>query len=264
MTRARRTAAVALVAVLAAWLAALLVLDVVLAPREARGTERRLAESLHGSASVGDVHVSLVRGALELETFAVRRDDAIGHLALDVRSVRCELAPLGLALVDRGCRSLDLRGIRLEVTAAALLQIEHPQHAPPHAHRVVIDDAELRFSPSAFASELGAIRIAIDHAEAGDTVLRTPLSWLFAVDQLDARLELPAGITLGVSYARGVLAVAGALFGSDPVELAVDLPSASGARDGKAELALLVEVGTQIAERVVAKRAADWLRSALH
>ena len=262
--RRRRAAAIAVAAIVVAWLVALLVLDAVLAPGEARDTELRLAESLHGSASVGDVNLSLVCGALELDAVAVHRDDVLGHLALDVHTVRCDLPPLGMALVDRACRTLAVRGTRIDVTAAALLQIEHPRHEPIRARRVVIDDAELDFAPSAFVPELGAIRVVIDHAEAGDTVLRTPLSWLFALEQLRARLELPAGIALRVSYMHGVLAVAGALFGSEPVELAIDLPSAAAARDGKAELALLVEVGKQIAERVVARRAADWLRSALH
>jgi hypothetical protein len=243
-----------------AWLAALLVLDDVLAPRQARGTEARLTESLHATTTVGEAELELVRGALELDALAVRRDDVVGHLALDIGSVRCELLPLGLALVDGDCRELAVRGTRLDVNAAALLQIAHPKRPPIHARRVVVDDGVLVFAPSAFAPGLGRIEIAIDHAVAGETVLRTPLSWLFSLEELRAHLELPAGISLQVTYGRGTLAVAGTLFGSEPVELPIELPHAGVASDGKAELALLVATGKQIAERLVEKRADDWLR----
>jgi hypothetical protein len=87
------------------------------------------------------------------------------------------------------------------------------------------------------------------------------LSWLFALDELRAKLELPGDIALRVSYAGGILAVSGALFGSQPVELPIELPRAALAGDAKAEVALLATVGKQIAERVVAKRASDWLRA---
>jgi hypothetical protein len=258
-----RIAALALAALVGAWLVTLVVLDSVLASRQANGTKARLGESLHGHSEVASANLALVRGELDLDGLSVHRDDALGHLALEIDRIRCDLPPLGWALVDGTCRELAIRKTRLDVSAAALLQIEHPRQAPVHARRIVVDDAELHFAASAFAPSLGAIHVAIDHAEAGDTVLRTPLSWVFALERLTARIELPADISLRVSYADGVLAVAGALLGSDPVELAVHLPSAAEAGDAKAELALLVEIGEQIAARVVARRASDWLRAAL-
>jgi hypothetical protein len=128
---------------------------------------------------------------------------------------------------------------------------------------VVIDDAALVFLPSAFMPNFGRIEIAIDHAEAGATVLRTPLSWLFALEELRARFALPAGITVRISYHQGILTAAGSLFGSAEVQLPVQLPIADTAKDARDEIRLLVEVGRQIAEQLVAKRAEDWLRSKL-
>lgn len=249
--------------VVAGWLVALLVLDMVVEGREARTTSERLGESLQATATIADTDVALVRGHLDLSGLAIHRDDVVGHLAIDVADVRCELAPLGWALVDRDCRDLVVRGVRLEVSTAALFQIKNPKRKPIRADHVVIDDAELVFSPSAFAPSLGRIAIAIEHAEASDTVFRTPLSWLFSLEQLRARLELPAGIALRVDYAGGMLSVAGSLFGSTPVTLPVQLPVAAAAHDAHEEIAALVQWGKDLAEALVAKRAEDWLRAKL-
>lgn len=258
-----RRIAIAVAIVVGAWLGGLLILDAVLGARQARGVEVHVGESLQATATVGATDLALVRGRLALERLAVRRDDAIGHLAIDVAEVRCELAPLGLALVDHDCRELAVAGVRLEVSTAALFQVKHPKRRPVHADHVVIDDAELGFSPSAFLPSLGRIAIHIDHAESGATTFRTPLSWIFSLQELRARIQLPAGITLSLAYHEGVLGAAGSLFGSTPVQLPVTLPVASAAEDAHAEIDMLVKVGKDIAEELVAKRAEDWLRSKL-
>ena len=258
----RRFAAIAL-AVVAGWLVLLVVLDVALAGREARHVRDRLGETLHAQASVGDTDLALVRGDLVLDHLAVRRDDPVGHLALDVSQIGCDLPPLGWALVDSSCRELRVDGTRLDVSAAALFQIEHREHGPIRADRVVIDDAELAFAPSAFLPDLGKITIAIEHAEAGPTVFRTPLSWLLSLEVLRARIDLPAGISVRLEVQDGTLRASGALFGSAPVELPVQLPAASAARDAHEELALLVQTGEDIATRLVEKRAVDWMQGKL-
>jgi hypothetical protein len=249
--------------VVGVWLVVLCVLDVVLAARQARGVEARVGESLHGAATVDDADLALVRGRLALDRLSVRRDDAIGHLALDVAEVQCDLPPLGLALVEHGCRELAVHGVRLEVSTAALFQLQHPKRKPIHAGRVVIDDAVLAFSPSAFVPSLGRVAITIDHAESGPTTFRTPLSWIFSLAELRARIEMPAGLTLLVTYHDGMLGAAGSLFGSTPVQVPLQLPVADAARDAHDEIEMLVKLGTDIAEELVARRAEDWLRSKL-
>ena len=258
----RRIAILGLGAVIG-WFVLLVVLDLAVAGRQAAQVGERVGESLQATATVTETDLALVRGRLTLGALAVRRDDVIGHLAIDVAEVRCELAPLGFALVDRDCRELAVRGVRFEVSTAALFKVKNPKHAPIRASRVVIDDAVLAFSPSAFLPSLGKIAIKIEHAEAGPTVFRTPLSWIFAIDELRARVDMPAGITLHLVYKAGVLSAAGSLFGSTPVQLPVQLPVASAAHDAHEEIEALVKLGTDLAEQLVAKRAEDWLRSTL-
>src|SRR4051812_15990602 len=160
---------------------------------EARHVEERVGQSLQATATVGDSDLALGRGRLLLDRLSVKRDDVVGHLALDVAQVRCELAPLGWALVDHDCRELAITGMRLDVSAAALFKLQHPAHRPIRARTVIIEDAELVFAPSAIVPNIGRVAIRIEHAEAGATVFRTPLSWIFSLQELRARIELPAG-----------------------------------------------------------------------
>lgn len=258
-----RRAAIIAGCVVVGWIVLLAVLGPVLAGREQRNIEARVGESLQATATVGTTDLGLVGGELVLTGLAIKRDDVVGHLALDVDRVSCDLAPLGWALVDHDCGDLEIRGMRLDVSTAALFQLRHPARQPIRARHVVIDDATLAFAPSAFLPSLGRVAITIEHAEAGDTVFRTPLSWLFALQTLRARIDLPANITLRLGYAKGTLSAAGTLFGSAPVEVPFELPVAALAHDAHEEVQLLVKAGEDVAERLVAKRAEDWLKTKL-
>jgi hypothetical protein len=250
-------------AVLAGWLLLLLVLGIALGGRQERVTKERIGESLQATATIESSDLALIRGRWELDKLAVRRDDLIGHLALDVGSVRCELGPLGWALFDRDCSELAVKGVRMEVSTTALFQGKRPKRPPMRTERLVIDDAKLVFMPSAVVPGMGRIEIDIEHAESGPTLLRTPLSWLFTLEVLRAKLELPGDLTLHLAYAHGVMTASGSLFGSKPIELPVTLPVASTARDAHEEMQQLVALGKDIAQRLVAKRAQDWLEQKL-
>jgi hypothetical protein len=248
----------------ALWIIALAILGAVVGGRELEKTRARLGQSLQAKVSIATADVALVRGRFLLESLVLRRDEAVGHLWIDVGSVRCELPPLGGALFDHDCRELAVRGVKVEVSTAALFKLPPPAKSKPiHTDRLVIDDAQFVFLPSAFAPNLGRIEIAIDHAVAGPTTLRTPLSWLFSLEVLEARFALPAGITLHLSYRLGLLTVAGSVFGSSPVTLPVTIPAADTAHDAHEEMQLLLGVGKDVAKRLVAQRATDWLRRKL-
>jgi hypothetical protein len=260
---AQRRLAVGGLTVIAVWAIGLLILDVVVTARTSTSTAQRVGESLQGNATIGEVDVALIRGRLELERLAVHRDDAIGHLALDVADVDCELAPLGWALFDRDCSELAVRGVRLEVSTAALFQLKHPKQRPIRAHQVMIDDAELTFSPNAFLPSLDKIVIRIDHAESGPTLFVTPMSWIFSLSTLRASIDLPAGLTVQLTYDHGIFGAAGSLFGSKPVELPLEIPVATLYADARTEIAALVKLGEDLAAALVVKRAEDWLRQRL-
>lgn len=248
---------------LAVWLIVLVILGVAMSGRYGTRVAERVGESLQAQAAIESADLAFVRGRLELAGLTIRRDDAVGKLALDVASVRCELPPLGLLLVDRECRELVVRGVRLDVSSFALFKLQRPKRPPVRARQVIIDDAVFAFSPSALVPSLGTIRVTIEHAEAGQTTFKTPLSWLFALRQLRASIELPAGLTVKLTYANGVFTAVGGVFGTTPVELPITLPVADPADDGHAEMKRLVTLGRDLAEQLVARKATDWLKRTL-
>ena len=204
----------------------------------------------------------MVRGHLELSGLKVRKDD-IGHLAIDIANIRCDLLPLGLVLVDRECRDLVIDHVRLEVSTLAVFKFKKPKKKPFRVQHVEINDAVLAFSPSAFLPDLGKIEIKVEYVEAGETVFRTPLSWIFTMKELRATLDLPAGIVVKLHYKDGVLRASGGVFGSTPVELPFAIPLTSEGDDAQIEIQKLVELGKVLAEELVEKRAKDWLKSKL-
>jgi hypothetical protein len=237
------------------WLAALVVLGNAIATRTRDQISARIADSLQARATIDDGDLALVRGTIDLDNLAVRRDDAIGHLAIGVASIHCELRPLGVALVDRHCR--------LEVSTAALFKLRRPKRPPLHAGRVVIDDARFALLASAVAPGVGHLAVAIHHADAGETTFKTPLSWIFALHTLHATIDLPSDLALRLDYEAGELRIAGGMFGATPIALPVTLPVADAADDPRAEMARLVEFGKDVAERLIARKAEAWLRSKL-
>lgn len=248
--------------VVALWLAALVIIGVAWGGRAGDRVASRIADSLVAEVTVTDSSLALVRGHLVLEKLAVRKED-LGHLAIDVATIRCELPPLGIALVDHECRDLIVAGVRLEVSAAAVFQLKKPKRPPLHVRHVELRDAVLTFSPSAFVPSLGRISIKIDHAEAGPTTFKTPLSWIFSLTALDATIELPAGITVKLGYHDGRLTAAGGIFGVAPVALPLSIPIPQSTDDAKEEIRKLVALGRDLAEQLVARRAEDWLKQRL-
>ena len=244
--------------VLVVWIVLLLVLGSIFGERKAQAIADRLGETLQATANVGDHDLALVRGRLSLDHLEANRADLIGKLSLVIDSIRCELMPFGGALFDGSCRELAISGLRLELSTFALFKPFRPTRAPIHAERVTIDDATLVFSPAAVVPSLGRITLKIEHATAGPTVFKTPLSWLFQLETLHATLELPFG-TIHLDYANGILSAGGAVFGKTPVTLPFRMPVADLTADPKAELKRLVATGKRLAEQLVEQKARDWL-----
>ena len=250
------------VGAVALWLAVLVIIGVAYGGRAGDRVATRIADSLVAEVTIESSNLAMIRGRLELEHLQVRKED-LGHLAIEIATIRCELPPLGMALIDRECRDLVIDGVRLDVSAAAVFQLKNPKRKPLRVRHVEIRDAVLTFAPSAFLPSIGRISIKIDHATAGATTFKTPLSFILSLTSLDATIELPAGITVKLGYKDGMLTAAGGIFGATPVALPLAIPIPDSADDAVAEIKKLVALGRDLAEQLVARRAEDWLKQKL-
>jgi len=261
MSKGRKLVA-CVIGALALWIAGLALVASVYGDRAGERVVRRLADSLHADVSVEATDLQLVRGGMILEGLKARREEA-GHLAIDVARVACDLPPFGLLLVDHDCRELVLEDARMEVSALGALTTQRPRRAPLRAERVVLRRGTVVLLPSALVPGLGRVEISVEHVEAGPTTFKTPLSWIFAIEELRASLSLPSSIVVNLHYVAGVLRIAGGVFGSTPIELPIDLPVADAADDAQAEIAKLSALGAEIAKELALRRATSWVKSKL-
>jgi hypothetical protein len=245
-------------AAVATWTSAVFVAGLAARGCVAERTRARLAESLDANVTIDDVDVALVRGSFALEGLAITRDHD-GHLRVGVDRIDAGIAPLGAYLWDRTLGRVHVDGVEASVDGWGVLRIRPPRRPPISIDELAIDDARLVFAAASWAPRWARFAVVIDHAEAGATVLRTPLSWVFALERLDARLVVPGAAPVALHYERGRLEASGSLFGADPVSIPVVLPAPEPGHEGQQ----LAALGKDVAERLALARASGWIMDEL-
>ena len=100
---------------------------------------------------------------------------------------------------------------------------------------------------------LGRVEVKLEHARAGPTTFKTPLSWAFALRELRATVELPFQQHLEIAYSNHMLSVTGSMF-PKPVVLLVALPVADPADDPQTQIQKLVAYGRALVKTILAAR----------
>ena len=240
---------------LAGYLLALLVVGWLLGGVVARDVRDRLGASLDAEAAVGEASVSLLRGAASIREIEVRREHD-GLLTLDVDELALDLAPLGAVLWDREPREVAIAGGRLEVSGLGVLRLPHrPEQPPIRIGGLRLERCALVLVATGLLPGLTRVELTIERARSGATVLRTALSWLFTLEDLVARVELPAGVTVRLTYRAGVLSAVGGPFGDTPVVVPFALP----AIDDADEVEQLAALGKELAKQLALAQARRWL-----
>ena len=215
----------------------------------------RLADGFDAEARVGSADVRLITGTVTLRDVDVTRD-RIDHLGVSLRTVEVEVAPLGWVVVDRAPRRVRVRGGRMVVTGAGALALPvRPEHAPIRVGALELEDVALDLMATGYWPGLARVVITIERARSGPTTLRTGLSWLFTLDELVARVDLPAGGTIRVAFAGGQLSASGSFFGTTAVTIPFTLPRL----DAATEVEQLIAIGKELAKRLAIERAQRWL-----
>lgn len=238
--RLARKVAIGLGGTLAVWLAALALFGWLGAGCQKRRVEARLAARMQATVAIGDLELGLVRGRVGLDDLMIEREAGL-RLAID--RIDADILPLGLALFRRGAGDVVVRGVDIELSSLAALDSRRGRGPPFHFDSMRIDDADLALSAIRFLPD---VTVHLERAVCGATTLRTPMSWLFALRELDATVALPGGATARLEYADGVIRLSGTLIGDEPIELPFVIPVLEPSR----EIEQLAEMGVALAKEL--------------
>lgn len=236
--------------VIVGWIAAGIVADKI---------QARLAGSLDAEVRVGGAEVGLISGTVRVNDLHLERNK-IDTLELDIAALEVDIAPMGWVLVDREPRRVKVRDGRLTISGAgALVLPPRPKQPPVRVGALEIENGVIELVVTGYWPGLARMVITIEHARAGATTLRTGLSWLFTLESLEARVDLPANITVRIAFEDGALSASGGFFGKTPVTIPFQLPKL----DDRDEVEQLVALGKQLGKQLAIERAKRWLGSQL-
>ena len=217
-------------------------------------TERRLAGSMRAKVSIGSMDLGLLTGSAELRDLTIEREER-GVFRLAMKQVDVELPPLGLALFSRDLGEVVVRGVDVRVTAMGVLDLRGGSREPVTFERLDLRDARVALDAVSLVPGIAGLELTVERAIAGRTTLRTPLSWLFALRELVATVHLPLGAEATLHYRDGMLTIAGALLGSDPIVIPFAIPVLEPAR----ELEQLAAMGRALAGELAAEMGSRYL-----
>jgi hypothetical protein len=243
-------AAYLIVLVIAGWIAASVVADKI---------QTRLAGSLDAEVHVGDAEVGLISGTATIRDLHLERSK-IDTLSLDIARLDVDIAPLGWVVFDRQPRHILVRDGRLTISGAgALVLPPRPKQPPIRIGALTIENGVIDLMATGYWPGLARMVITIEHAHSTATTLRTGLSWLFTLEDLTARVDLPAHITVRIEYRDGRLSASGGFFGATPVTIPFQLP----AYEDRDEVAQLLAMGKELGKQLAIERAKRWLGTQL-
>jgi hypothetical protein len=244
------TAAYFIFLVIAGWITSGIVADKI---------QTRLAGSLDAEVHVGDAEVGLISGTFTVTDLHLERSK-IDTLTLDIKRLEADIAPMGWVVFDREPRHVRVIDGLLTISGAgALVLPPRPKQPPIRVGALTIENGVIDLMATGYWPGLAHMVITIEHAHADATTLRTGLSWLFTLQDLVARIDLPAHITVRIEYRDGKLSASGGFFGETPVTIPFQLPI----YDNRDEVAQLLAMGKELGKQLAIERAKRWLGTQL-
>ncbi len=201
------------------WIIALVLLGTLGADAARTRLEADVARALGAEVRVDALDLALVRGVVEVRGVRLHKATS-GELDVEVVAARADVAPLGAVLASQRLRTLTARGVTVRATSREVLTGQVLGDRPLVADAITIDDARVELGAGTL---LPGIALTIDarRVRAGPTRLVTPLSWVLALRELDARLDVVGG-PIDVTLRGTTLTAVGGLLGDEPIEVALD------------------------------------------
>jgi hypothetical protein len=220
--------------------------------------EQRLAGSLDAEVTVGDVELGLIGGHVTLRDLRIVRDQGAVDIAID--RVDAEIASLGRVLWDRDLGEVRVRGVAVTVTGSGAVGLRGDGKAEPVRMRSLrLEDVELTLMPTALLPGLGRVEVHLERAVTGPLVLRNALSWVFALGEIHAVVDV-GGASAEVDYTSGQLRVGAGLFGAKPLTVPFRIPEPD---PDALELDQLKTLAIAVGKAIGPRAAGRWLRNQL-
>jgi hypothetical protein len=224
--------------------------------------QEKLSQGLGAKVKIGGVDIGLVRGQFELAQLDLQRRD-LGAMHIVIQEAVLDTAPLGLAILHRDrADALTIRGLTIELSSWAVLAPPPGNPLAFHVGKFDFSNVTLLLAPTLLLPGAGSVTLTIDRAKGGATTLRSAVSWLFSVDELDARVALPGGATATIRYRaskpgarEGQLIVGSSLLARE-LTIPLTMPSIV---DGD-ELTALRQLGTRLTREVAKNKAMQLLQ----
>jgi hypothetical protein len=251
------------------WLISLAVLGELGSRWVAVRMQEKLSKSLGAQVQIGGVDLGLVRGQFELAQLDLRRRE-VGAMHIVIQEAVLDTAPLGLAVLHRDrADKLTIRGLTIELSSWAVLAPPPGNPLAFHVGSFDFSSVKLLLAPTLLLPGAGSITLDIDRAKGGATTLRSAVSWLFSVDELDARLGLPGGATATIRYRASRTGAAGAregklVIGSSLLARELTIPLTMPTIVNGDELTALRQLGTRITREVTKNKALQLLQKIWH
>lgn len=248
------------------WLVALAVLGEVGGNWVSQRVQERLSKGLGAEVRIGGIDLALVRGRFTVAQMYLSRKD-LGAMRIEIEKAYADTAPLGFALLERDrAYKLTIDGLLIELSSWAVLAPPPGSPLAFHVEEFDFSDVTLLLAPTLLLPGAGSVTLTIDRAKGGATTIRSAVSWLFAVEELDARVGLPGGATATVRYRGGKLLEQGGerkgtlTLGSSLLDKELTIPlTLPSVVDGD-ELTALRQLGTRIAGEVTKSKAVQLIR----
>lgn len=253
MSRRARRVGGALVGAAAAWVLALAVFGWVGDGCVRDRARDRIAASMRASVAIGDLDVGPVTGVVHLRDVVIEKRE-LGYFRLAIASIDADVLPLGLALLDDGVGEVVVRGVDVDVSALGAFDLRGGGDEPIRFDRLELRDVHVTLEATSLVPGLARVDLTIERAVAGATTMRTPLSWLFALEVLTARLDLPAGLAVRVTFAADRLILSGG-----PFDTSVEIPFAIPELDPAREVEQLEAIARALAGVLAAELGARFL-----
>jgi len=217
------------------------------------GLVRRLEATFGGHVTVGALEVALWSGHAAAREIVIERGEA-GAMAGEIGAIEAQFARGGAVLLTRELDKLALHDAHLRLTYAALTQLRRPPAARLVARAVELENLVVTVAPSARMPTLLASRLTLHRVASGRTQVRSALSWLESVHEIDGDAHVPLVGDLHLRLRGQQLSLAGSAL-PRAVEISFAPPSVpAGLSDGERVRAIL----RYVAQRVATELGGPW------